>query len=155
MLTHRHDLILASAFLCLLTGMRSSGCCSYGNKQIRVKQIRWIWERRIGGRVARASVEEYVRQERMSGQVDWELEISCQTLEFMPSSLESPRLPPGTQLFLSNSFTLFLCTIFPLDGIEVSRRRLISPPLLLPIHLSRRHTEGDLTAAWAAAISQE
>lgn len=84
MLTHQY----AHSIICGLFWVWLQACCarfnvesrcSYGNEQIQVKQIRWTRDRWRRGRVGNARVEKYVLRERVSGQVDWELEISCQT----------------------------------------------------------------------------
>lgn len=114
MFTHRYDQISISAFLCLITGVFCfgwcGGCCSYGNEQIQVKQIRWIWgrDRCRRGRVGRAHVEKYVLRERVSGQVDRELEISCQTQDLCSRVWKVPVCLPALPLYLSPSFALSL-----------------------------------------------
>lgn len=128
--------------LCLMTGMFSSVSAQVA----AAMAINKYKSNRSGGSVAR--VEKYVLWERMSGQVDWELEISCQTQDLCSRVWKVPVCP---QALLSSFLIslLFLSTQFSLDTIDVNRWWLISPPLLPLIHLSGHQIEGNLTAAWA------
>lgn len=157
MFTHHYNHIPASVFLCLMTGVFSSASAQAAaamainkyksNRSGGSDRDRWRC-----GRVGGARVEKYVLRERMSGQVDWELEISCQTQDLcsrvwkVPVCLQAPH-----SSFLIHS--LFFSAPFSLDGIDVNRWRLISSPLLPLIPLSGHQIEGNLTAAWATAIS--
>lgn len=149
----RSDQISISAFLCLITGVFCfgwcGGCCSYGNEQIQVKQIRWIWgrDRCRRGRVGRAHVEKYVLRERVSGQVDRELEISCQTQDLCSRVWKVPVCLPALPLYLSLPPSLCLSP----DGIDVNRWRPIS--LSAALLLSGRRNQGNLKAARANEIS--
>lgn len=132
MLTHQY----AHSIICGLFWVWLQACCarfnvesrcSYGNEQIQVKQIRWMRDRWRRGRVGNARVEKYVLRERVSGQVDWELEISCQTQDLCRWVWKVPVCLPA---LCSTSFHSSAFFSLSLDGIDVNRWWQISPPLL-------------------------
>lgn len=119
--------ICFSVSRCAQAGIRAH--CSYDNKQIPVKQLRWIRER--GGRVGSTCVEKYCMLfECLSGQVDWEQEICCQAQDLYRRVWKVPFSLQACSFF-------FPCTSFLIPShflphsfdINVSRWREISPPV--------------------------
>lgn len=139
MFTYRYDHISISTFLCLITGV----FCSVSAEAAAAMAMNKYKSNRSGGserdswrrgRVGSAHVEKYVLRERMSGQVDWELEISCQTQDLCSRVWKVPVCLPALH-FTSFTPSLF-SSAFSLDGIDVNRWWPISP-LLLPCSISQ------------------
>lgn len=111
--------------------------------------LRDRWRR---GRVVSTCVEKYVLLERMSGQVDWGLEISCQTQDLCSRVWKVPVCLPAPH---STSFTppFFFSASFCLDGIDVSRWWPISPTMLPSAITQGTKTKENVKGTWANEIS--
>lgn len=81
----------------------------------------------------------------MSGQVERQLKISCQTAGFMRTSLESPRLPRGTStppLSLTLAFLFFIislcrCSLLVAVALNEGGPRWVPAAVYGQIRLSR------------------
>ena len=105
------------------------------------------------GRVGSVRVEKYMLQERMSGQVDWELEISCQTQDLCSRVWKVPVCLPAL-CSTSPSPALFFSASFSTDGLEVSRWWPISPPLKFKLTARGNHLNKMQFVATAPIISR-
>lgn len=140
MFTHYCDHISIPVFLCLITGVFHSvsveaAAAMAMNKYKSNRSGGSERDRLKCGSVSSTRVENYVLRQRMSGQVDWELEIGCQTQDLCSRVWKVPVCLPA---LYSTPFTpsLFFSASFSLDGINVNRWWPVSP-LLLPCSISQ------------------
>ena len=152
MLTHHYGHISISAFLYLITGVLCRVLLQLWQWTNTSTQIRWIWKRQteIGegwkcmcGEIC--AVRAYVRAGRPRAG-DW-----LSSSGFMQPSLESPRLPPGTPLYLCQSSLCCLHRFLLMTLMRAGSGQ--SPQRSCPTHLSGQQNAGNMKDVWAKVIS--
>lgn len=144
MFIHHYIHISICIFLCLITGVFYAvsaevvaAMAMNKYKSNRSDGSGRETDGRHGG-VGSVRVEKYMLQERMSGQVDWELEISCQTQDLCSRVWKVPVCLPALCSTSPNP-ALFFSASFFIDGLEVSRWWPVSPPLKFQLTARGNH----------------